>query len=279
MKRILFSGLTLLLVSCGTYQISSIKGVERVKLTQDSYEKPQFYLKKFKPNKRSRSIASLVEADSRVNLSNKRAYFLSLWKQYKSFQKVTGVEQVIDSCPQFHNDLIVFNQSVNKTLPMKKSFNFSDVLVNAQNITSYPALSLPYKSTDVYQYLITNQAWSKSSDVVREALVVHQQKTKKEIELMCEHGESRDYYIYENMISYYRSNESFIYSYDSLPAVMKIPVVSNIFLLDSLSSKNKPLSPFEDSLLTKMNIPWFKKYLDLVSLARNNKGERFVLKD
>ena len=162
---------------------------------------------------------------------------------------------------------------------MKEKFDFSDVLINSENITSHPVLSLPYKRTDVYQYLSKTRSWAKSNDVVKTALVDHQKKMKREIDLMCEHGESRDYYIYENMISYFKGDESFIYSYKSLPAVMKIPVVSNIFLLDSLAQKNGELSTYEDSLLTKMNIPWFKNYLDLVSLARNNKGKRYVLKD
>ena len=102
---------------------------------------------------------------------------------------------------------------------------------------------------------------------------------KEEIETMCEFGESQDYYIYENMISYYKNNDKFIYSYNSLPAVLKIPVISNIFLLESLTKKNSKISVFEDNLLSKMNIPWFKNYLDVVSLERNNKVKRFVLKD
>jgi hypothetical protein len=276
MKRILLSGCALALVSCGSYQLSSIEGVERVKLTQKRYEKPQFYLKKFKPNKQSRSIASVADE---VIVSNKRAYFLSLWKQYQSFQKVTNVSDGIQSCPQFHNDLIVHKKSLINSTNMKKSFNFSDVIVNSVNITSYPVLSLPYKRTDVYQYLSKKNAWEKSDEIVKTALIDHQNKMKQEIELMCEYGESRDYYVYENMISYYKSNEAFIYSYESLPAVMKIPVVSNMFLLDSLAKRNGEMSAFENSLLTKMNIPWFKNYLYEVSLTRNNKGKRYVLKD
>jgi hypothetical protein len=276
MKRILLSGCALALVSCGTYQISSVKGVERVKLSQKRYVKPQFYLKKFKPQKQSRSIASV---DTEVVVSNKRAYFLSLWKQYQGFQKVTEVNDTINSCPQFHNDLIVHKKSLKSTLSIDKNTNFGSVLINSQNITSFPVLSLPYKKTDVYQYLSKKEAWGRSSEVVKTALVSHQKKMKQELELMCEYGESRDYYVYENMISYYKSNEEFIYSYESLPAVMKIPVVSNIFLLDSLTKSNGNISSFENSLLAKMNIPWFKNYLYEVSLTRNNKDKRFVLKD
>ena len=275
MKRILLSTCILGLVSCGTYQISDIKGVERVKITQAKYVKPQFYIKKYKPTKNSRKIASV---DGR-KFSNKRAYFLSLWKQYQEFEVITAEKAPINSCPQFHDDLITHGKDLKSSGVISKNLDFKDVILNSQNIYSYPVLSLPYKDTDTYQYLSMKNKWGESKEIVSSALKNHKKTMKKEIETMCEYGESQDYYIYENMISYYKNNDKFIYSYDSLPAVLKIPVISNIFLLQSLNAGIDEVSVFENNLLSKMNIPWFKNYLDVVSLERNNKVKRFVLKD
>ncbi len=276
MKRILTISTLTLLASCGSYQLSSIDGVERVKINQDSYSKPQFYVKKFKPTKASRSIASV---DTGLSLSNKKAYFLSLYKQYEQFNQITNVEDKINSCPQFHNDLLTYESDLSGENISKINLDFSEVLIDKTAVTSYPVLSLPYEGTDLYSYIQHNKAWSQSKQIALSALKSYTKGIKREIETMCEFGNSNDYYIYENMISYYRNNQDFIYSYQALPSVLKVSPVANIFLLESLKTTPQSISVFESKLMTQMNIPWFKNYLYEVSLIRNNKSKRFVLKD
>jgi hypothetical protein len=276
MRRILTISTLTLLASCGSYQLKSIDGVERVSINQDRYVKPQFYVKKFKPTKTSRSIAS---AQVGLDISNKKAYFLSLYKQHAQFAQLANIDQQINSCPQFHNDLLTYKDELSNRKVSKANLDFSEVLIDKSKITSYPVLSLPYRNTDLYSYISDNNKWDQSETIALSAIKSYAQSMRKEIETMCEFGNSNDYYIFENMISYYRNNLDFIYSFQALPSVLKVSPIANIFLLESLQSKSEKVSIFEDRLMAKMNIPWFKNYLYEVSLIRNNKSKRFVLKD
>ncbi len=273
MKKILYGCSILLASSCANFGLETVDGVERVKISQKKYVKPQFYIKKYKPTKAKRSIASVGED---INLSNKKVYFLSLWKQYKQFNTITGVSEPIKFCPQFHDDLLTFKDQLKVKRKSQFNIDFKDVVLNSSTISSYPVLALPYKGTDLYSYLKVKN-WNDSKEHAIAAVDQHRKKLKSEINTMCDYGNSNDYYIFENMISYYRSNEGFIYSYKALPSALKVAPVSNIFLLNSMNQAS--LSVFESNLLSKMNIPWFKNYLYEVSLIRNNKDKRFVLKD
>jgi hypothetical protein len=276
MRRILTISTLTLLASCGSYQLNSIDGVERVSINQESYAKPQFYVKKYKPSKASRSIAS---AQDGLDISNKKAYFLSLYKQHVEFSQIADVSHKINSCPQFHNDLLTYEDELSNKQISKTNLDFREVLIDKSKVTSYPVLSLPYKNTDLYSYIEDNNKWDQSEQIALSAIKSYTSGIRKEIETMCEFGNSNDYYIFENMISYYRNNQDFIYSFQALPSVLKVSPIANIFLLESLKTNSEKVSVFEDKLLNKMNIPWFKNYLYEVSLMRNNKNKRFVLKD
>ena len=70
----------LVLSSCSSYQMVNIDGVKRVKIAQDNYSKPQYYIKNFKPKMKSnhRTIASSDSNFEKLNhLPSKKLYFFT----------------------------------------------------------------------------------------------------------------------------------------------------------------------------------------------------------
>ena len=275
MRSLLCTCAMLITFSCATYKVEDVKGAKRLKIVQAKYKKPQFYIKKYKPSKVKRSLASF---EGEIRISNKKAYFLSLWRQYKILQKMTDSHDSISSCPQFHNDILGFKKELKVSSKSKVDLGLSDKFINSSNIHSYPVLSLPYKDTDLYSYLNQTNSWSRADDIAIDAISEYRINLKEEVNTLCEFGNSNEYYIYENLISYYRNNEEFIYSTAALPSVLKVGPVSNLLLINSILTDTS-ISPFESKLLKKMNVSWFKNYLYEVSLVRNHKIRRFVLKD
>lgn len=286
-KPALMSILTtsMFLGACSSYQMVNIEGVKRVKISQDDYSKPQYYIKDFKPKqlKNSRSIASADSSAELDYLSGKKLYFFTLLQQYSNFNKITGQKNEINSCPQFHNDLLVLGKNLDiKSNQYSLNQDYTGLKVNPKNIVNHPVMSLPYKNADIYSYIKKSGNWDKASLVITSALTEHNKKNKEELIELCQTGKSGGYYIYENMISYYKDNADFQFSNQALPSILKVNTISNMFVLDSMVKpefKTVHLTGFQSALLSKLKVSWFKNYLYETNLMRNNKKKRFVLKD
>lgn len=281
---VLFSLITL--SACSSYQMVNIDGVKRVELSQQRYSKPQYYINEFKPKviKNHRTIASSEDKSEKLNLlPSKKLYFFTLWQQYSNFNSIIGTESKINSCPQFHNDLLVHSKGLkvpNNQYSM--SLDYTDLKVNKKNIVNYPIMSLPYKNTDLYSYIVSTDKWNEIDDHVLAAIKSHNSKNEEELKILCQNGISGGYYIYENMVSYYRDNEEFQFSKNVLPSILKVNTISNMFLLDSMVKpefESIHLTKFQSALLKKLKVSWFKNYLYETNLMRNNNEKRFVLKD
>lgn len=280
---------TFIFSSCSSHKLVKVDGLKRVEISQDSYSKPQYYIKEFKPTKRktaTRSIASVKEDSSSeevFNLPNKKLYFFTLWQQYGEFNSLLGKNNNINSCPQFHNDLLEYESNLSKhEAYYSLNQDYTALKVNPKLIVNYPVMSLPYKNTDLYSYINQTGSWDKASELVQEAITKHNKNNELELTKLCQNGNSGGYYIYENMVSYYTNNEDFQYSNQALPSILKVNTISNMYLLDSLVKpkfKRGHITTFQSALLNKLNVSWFKNYLYETNLMRNNNKKRFVLKD
>jgi len=287
-KPALMSILTtsLFLGACSSYQMINIDGVKRVKISQDDYSKPQYYIKDFKPKqaRNHRSIASTKPDLDKLNyLPGKKLYFFTLWQQYSNFNAILGLKNEIKSCPQFHNDLLVQGKKLdNNSNQYSLNQDYTDLKLNPKDIVNHPVMSLPFKNADIYSYIKESGNWDMTKEVIKSAITDHNIKNKKELIELCQSGKSGGYYIYENMISYYRDNSDFQFSNKALPSILKVNTISNMFLLDSMVKpefKSIHLTDFQSALLSKLKVSWFKNYLYETNLMRNNKSKRFVLKD
>jgi len=283
------------LVSCSSSSsLVNVDGVKRVDLTQETYSKPQFFLTNYKPSSANRGIASAVsghtpnqsheQIEDGVKHSNKSArklYFLSMVQQYNMFNSLLGKKsEKQNNCPQFHNDLVGNNKNFEDNGKFfSLSLNFAQIKKEPQNVMYYPAMSLPYQKVDLYSYLVKSVDWKNASNHVKSALEHYNIKNKKEIEELCQNGVSEGYFIYQNMVTYYGQNQSFHNSTEALSSVLKIPVVSNMLVLGSLVKPKFQTDHFafyENKLLEKMNITWFKNYLYEVNTMRNNLKKRVI---
>jgi hypothetical protein len=278
----LLLNLSLLLLSCATHKMVNVSGIKRVEIQQQTYQKPQFYLKNYTPNTASRDIASEDSQNEFISLSVKKLYFLTLWQQQNVFNKILGTTKRANSCPQFHNDLIKFQDKLKSAKhAYSKEQNILSVKNSPDHIIFYPVLSLPYKGVDLYSYLSQSQNWDNSKKHMLEALSVYAHDNELEIENLCSKGVTDGLYIYQNLTTYYSNDQKFVRSNTALPSILKVKPVSNMLILNSFLKRdlNYHWSDIQSAFLNKLNVPWFKNYLYEVTSMRNNKLTSVALKE
>lgn len=280
MKYLVYVSLGFSLIGCSSLvemDSPELSHVERVQIDQSSYEKPQFYIKDFKFSKGSRSIASAAPIDgseTSVQLSNRQLYFLTFYKQYKTLGKILKQEDTLNSCPSFHN-VVLGNEKSLEDFQNIYSLNveLKGLKTSREEVVNHPVLAIPYSSqTDLFSVLVK----SNFEDVPRsvETALGHYYSTqKKEIETLCDTGVSPGYYIYENLVNYFKNDSDFHATKEGLMALLKVPVISNMIIVDNLVQADKEqflsnTSQFENSLLQRSKVTWFKQYRESVIRAR-----------
>jgi hypothetical protein len=271
----------LTLISCSTVVTTTQKEediIERVNIVQKKYIKPDFYLGDVKSLKKKRKIASVeytnVDQEKLKKLSNRQIYFLNMYKQYKQLAGISGQKTNVNSCPSFHNVLLEnksFVDGSNSSFSSKMSFNvFKD---DPKAVSAYPIMALPYsKSEDLYSKLKRNN-FENGEDYLSDALTKHFKSQEKEIAQLCDQGVSPGYYIYENLVTYFNSDKSFHSTKAGLKALLKVPVLANMVILDNLKQENYAFnkgSRIENWLLQRSNTSWFKNYIFELNDNRNS---------
>ncbi|MAX66549.1 MAG: hypothetical protein QF441_10410 [Bacteriovoracaceae bacterium] len=280
--KALFMAMAFVVSSCSTTMDSlsllSTNKVTRMKHDQKDYKKPEFYLmnsKKFLGTRAPASLKSITKNDEKYKpVSNRQLYFISFYKQQRVLEGLLGLKKHQKSCPRFHDFLlkadveaeIIASQYTTK-------LNFSPVQKDPEHVAFFPILSTPYsQNKDLFTALREND-WKDAESMTREALYVHYQNNQKELFELCETGVSSGYYLYENLVTYFKNNQKFHQSQESIAALLKIPVIANMFILKSLKPldeniKTLGLENHEVSLLKRSEVDWFKSYMSYLERKR-----------
>ena len=292
MKYLMYGFLGLSIIGCSSLvemDSQELTKVERVKIDQDSYDKPQFYIDDFKFSKTSRSIASAAPMEGfnvDKELSNRQLYFLTYFKQFKTLGKILGKKDEVKSCPSFHNVVLTHTKTLEK---FENIYTFDVDLAKLktakEQVVNHPVVAMPYSSrTDLFSVLIKSD-FENVPTKVEEALSHYYLSQKKEIEVLCDTGVSPGYYIYENLVNYFKNDTEFHGTREGLMALLKVPVISNMIIVDNLVKKDKEqflsnTNQFENSLLKRSKVSWFRQYREKIQRARKDlTGSRSVAGD
>jgi hypothetical protein len=184
---------------------------------------------------RGRKIASTeddqVKARYFNKLSDKSIYFLTLHNQYQELgsfvpQRVPQVE----SCPRFHTALV-------DTPPASfanKKINYEKVDIHSEalsHLALYPELALPVRDGahyDSLKTLLTKETHKIKSfgPLLLSAVQLRLSDIHQELESLCQTGQSPNYYIYDNLISYHADQ----IATEKNTKTMKILLKTNLFV-------------------------------------------------
>ena len=270
MKYFLSMNLLFIMVSCALRpDLDVVQKLERVSLDQKEYRGPDFFIK---PDVQSmlqgRSPASIPnKKNTYSNLSNRQVYFLTLYNQYQLMKKVSGLNSHNKSCPAFH-DLLLKNQDAVRTNEVSVlSKDYKVVHTDPTQVVYYPAMALPYSnSSDLYTALNQND-WENVEDYLKHALVNYTQNISTEVAQLCDKGVSKGYYLYENVVTYFKNDRSFHKTKKGIQAMLKIPVFANLVLLDHLKSEVAH-QELGQNLLGRGELLWFNSYREAVNFGR-----------
>jgi len=278
MKNLLLFSLLITLVACAAQKsIFNIIGLERISIEQSSYDKPDFFVGEFEQKKAKRSIASVATEPSAVKLlTNRQLYFLSFYRQYKTMGSILKVKEELNSCPRFH-DLILRHKSVESIDPQKytTSIELEKVKGNSKLLSLYPVMAMPYsRSQDVHSAVVANN-WKNTSFYINKGLHHYYKTVSAEMQQLCDRGSSDGYYVFENLVTYFKGQKSFHGTKFGLKALLKVPVLANMVILDNLERgeynySNK--SSYDQWLLRRTNASWFGDFV--IGLKKNR--ELFV---
>ncbi len=268
--------LSILIASCASENhLIKVSGVERINIEQEEYRKPQFYLNDINEIKRSRSIASVVEDTADTDLSNRQLYFLTLTQQQMYMAKILGKDVAKNSCPAFHNTILNYEEYMQYEINhVNLSVDFSLVKQDGKNIVLYPVLALPYsQKEDLYTKLVEVN-WKEGQKYLEVSLNNLFNATEDEISELCDTGVSEGYYLYENIVTYFKRDNSFYRTKDGLTALLKVPTLANMLVLDNLFKPDYHFvkrNIFDYWLLKRSNSLWIKDYLQNISEKRNSR--------
>ncbi len=257
----------ILLSSCSTSSLVNVKGVNRMALGQKNYEKPNFFMgsaiKEVLKPRTGRSIASvnIDKPDELAHLSNRQLYFLNTYQQFKALGKITGKGTDIKACPAFHDVLLKNDQSLKENSDYTLE-EYTVVRNNPENIYLYPVLATPYSdSQDLYSVLVENN-WENSKEHTLNALTHFHKINKDELHELCDTGVSAGYFVYENLVTYFKADTSLYRTTEGVEALLKVPVVASLYITDSLRKNSFWSQEAEliQSLFKRVNGDWFNQF-------------------
>lgn len=190
----------------------------------------------------SRVPASL-EVEDVNGKSPRRVYFSALYHQYLTLGQYLGKKANVTSCPQFHHDKVETDSSV-----------FPKVIV-------YQSSSVEEEGRDYFPELAFNKDFS---------LRDYHKTIKEELDILCEDGDSDNFYKFDNLVTHYSQKKSFHQDPKAMASVLKIPVFANFYLVKMLQIPGMNFSSPEEKQFIKLtNTYWFENYVALASRMRN----------
>lgn len=189
-------------------------------VTDETFNKIHFY-------SNSRNPATAIDSE----LTNAQIYFLTLTEQYLDLAKwQTAPFKPFKSCSSFHSMMV--KKSFYGKIPHKESFTTDTWKLNPF------FLSFAGNNKNVNHKMMSK------------AVQKYIQRTRDEIQKLCDVGSSENYYKWENLTTQMKRSQ--IYSSVELKkAMIKIPIFFNKTLLEEKTPKSKgrlPASYKENSI-------------------------------
>lgn len=287
---------TLILTSCAGHQFNKPESIE-AKMSRfenksaNTNEVPKLGIysegieKVTVKSSRGRAPASVeaqtVGGEDKVEASNKKLYFMSLFSQYERLRKFApaGSTNSVNVCPSFHSGLVEFRSQAKKSEGLQNSsigFNYNLAkLTDTTYLSQYPELGLPL-SDDVHGPSVASIISSRPSDVaategnrlMSQAIHQHASRMYREISELCETGTSTNYYNFENLLTHARTHRDLEPSEYGLQILMKTTIVSNMVLIESIQghSKSRGRAPasvdlYTDEALERLGTPWAYEFI------------------
>lgn len=203
------------------------------------------------PASSDQELAEEIEkAEHRPSL--RRLYFRALYQQWKDVAQAASGEATMKSCPQYHHDKTVMDES----LAESNSFVVG-AKPTAEHLPYYPEWALNVKTSTG-----ARPAWTaKGKKLVSRALKSHAVKLRRELGILCEDGTSDSYFRLENMVTYIVDKPEF-QQQEGLRALLKIPVFSTMLLVKSAQGGPQArFSRYDEELLREVKGFQLQRYI------------------
>lgn len=275
MTRCITISFLLFLTSCASNYMpeSFAEKLARLEVNSTNTNRvPNFSLSKsHSPQAVKRSIASANNKTS-TKYSNRTLYFLTLLDQYQTLGAYSQQDVAqIRHCPSFHT----FYYNKEKTVHPKQSVNFEKV-VSQSDYENRPIYNLPLSREEKYptvKDVIIRKDLTKEEKVstVKKGIEIHISKIHRELSELCEHGNSINYYIFENLVAHRQAGE-IDKGHDGMNILLKTTLVSNMALIKSLQRSSSSRSPassigansFESATLDRLKADWASGYIQSI---------------
>lgn len=218
--------------------------------------------------------------------SNRKIYFLTLLSQYYELKNLGKVESPeVTICPSFHTDVVNNVQTIKKNIKHTIDFSllkydFSKVVSReADYLSLYPELSLPLTSDHSHPAVfdgINEKTSHKFPEFFKTGYSVHVAKTYKELSDLCEKGQTDNYYVFENLMTYFKSHPDFKDDKKAMKAILKSTIFANMALIKSLNMQIEQerkvasidYNSFEEEILSRLEATWVRSYFETMKNRR-----------
>lgn len=210
------------------------------------------------------SPVSFLEAQENGpgKFSNRHLYFMTLYTQYNELKMFVDNQSSpkINSCPAFHTSFLQKKGSA-QVSSKRRSYTPSPHItvqkLDSSNFQAlYPELMLPLTKDNLHPTVADyfhnrsehyqddpEQFHDDLQEMVTKSLEIHLSKTYHELSELCEYGQSDNYYVYENLISYTQRNPYFGPSAKNMQTLLRTTLFSNMALGQSLTTQSTPIEP------------------------------------
>lgn len=222
--------------------------------------------------------------------SNRKIYFLTLLSQYYELKNLGKVESPeVTICPSFHTDVVNNVQHIKKS--MKHTLDFAQLKYDigkiidkeTEYLSLYPELSLPLTSEHSHPAVfdgINERTSKKFSEFFKTGYSVHVAKTYKELSDLCEKGQTDNYYVFENLVTYFKSHPDFKDDKKAMKAILKSTIFANMALIKSLNMQTESdrkvasvdqkvnYNSFEEEILKRLEASMVRSYFETMRSRR-----------
>lgn len=273
------------LVGCSSYRPENFESKMARFDAKYKYNKvPQFMVPEFDQAARSPASVKVQEEGYEHSdfheFNNKNIYFLSLHGQYEQLRKLISNEALaIKSCPFFHSGLLSYKEKATTQVGTEQigaTQIYENYLKNKADLTRNPEFLLPVELTEAMPTLasVLDSQLDKDKKIkaVERALNNHVTKTYNELMELCDTGSSDNYYVFENLVTYTKS-QNINPNKDGLSILYRTTLFSNMILVRSLKgyaqtgrspASNQEIASninYEWDVMKRLRVQWMREFV------------------